>query len=208
MAPNRYPQSVDTPTVQQWLGQAGGCSNVYQPADAALTRPNNTTAYANHNAIGSTTTALFKFSNFFRMKGSSGQLRSARLIANVASVATGNMGAIRMHLFNASPLAQSGLFNGAGSGTVLIDQGVFMSLFADEAGKQGWIDFATWSIGGTNSDTIESFGVINTVALEQNPHPVIAAPGAQDLYAILEATGAFTPAALQVILPYLSASLD
>lgn len=206
MAPNRYPALSDTPTIQQFLGQVGGAANVYQPADASLTRPNNTTAYANHNAVGSGTAALFKFSNFFRVKGGSGLLRSARLIASVASIATSNMGAIRMHLFNAVPGAAQG--PAAGAGSVLVDQGTFETLFADLASKVGWVDFATWSIGGTGSDTIESFGLLNSVALEQNPHPVIAAANAADLYAVLEATGAFTPAASQIIIPYLSATLD
>lgn len=195
MAPNRFPQSSDTPTHQGWIGQTGGASNVWQPADAALTRPANTTAYANHNSIGSSTSCLFKFTSFFRIKGGSGLLTGARLIANLAAIATSNMGAIRMHLFNAAPSSNGG------SG--LVDQGTFETLFSDEAAKLGVIDFSTWSIGGTGSDTIESYG---TPIL--TPMPVIAAATAADLYAVLEATGAFTPASAQIMQAYLAGSLD
>lgn len=193
MAPNRYPQSADTPTHQSWAGQVGGAANVWQPADASIARPANTTAYAAHNAIGNASLTLFKFSNFFRAKGGSGILTGARLVANLAAIATSNMGAVRMHLFNAAPTVASGL----------VDQGAFMTLFADESAKLGWADFSSWSIGGTGSDTIESYG-----ALPATPLPLIGAAQAADLYAVLEATGAFTPAASQVVLPYLAAMLD
>lgn len=189
----RFPQNSDTPTHQSFIGLVGGSSNVWQPADAALTRPGNTTAYANHNTIGSITAVIFKWSTFFRGKNSSAILTGARLVANGAAIATANMGAVRMHLFNAAPTAGNGV----------IDQGTWLTLFADENAKQGWADFSSWTIGGTGSDTIESYGTFSAT-----PSPAIAAPADSALYAVLEATGAFTPISAQLIVPYLAGYLD
>jgi hypothetical protein len=178
---------------QHYVGQVGGLSNIWQAADQSLTRPANTSAYAANNAIGSSSSALFKFTSFFRVRGGSGLLTGLRVIASVAGIGTGNMGAIRAHLFNAIPTAANGL----------VDQGTFNTLFVDDASKLGTVDFSTWTIGGGGSNLIESYG---SPAL--SPLPLIAAQGAMDLYAILVATAAFAPAAAQVIQAYASATLD
>ena len=175
------------------LGQVGGVANVWQPADASLRRPGNTTAYAANQAVGSGQSALFKFTGFFRVFGSSALLTGLRLVASLPGIATTNMGAIRAHLFNGAPNIASGL----------VDQGTFNTLFADDALKLGTVDFSTWSIGGAGSDLIESYGTPSV-----SPLPIIAAQGVRDLYAVLVATGVFTPAAAQLILPYASATLD
>jgi hypothetical protein len=177
----------------QFVGQVGGLSNVWQAADQSLTRPANSTAYAANNAIGSSSAALFKFTGFFRVRGGSGLLTGLRVIASLSGIAISNMGAIRAHLFNAVPTAANGL----------VDQGAFNTLFVDDASKLGTVDFTAWTSGGGGSTLVESYG---SPAL--SPLPLIAAPGAMDLYAILVATGAFTPAAAQVIQAYASATMD
>jgi len=178
---------------QNFVGQVGGLSNVWQAADQSLTRPANTTAYAANNAIGSSSSTLFKFSGFFRARGGSALLTGLRVIASVSGIATSNMGVIRAHLFNASPTAANGL----------VDQGAFNTLFVDDVSKLGTADFSTWTIGGGGSNLIESYG-----APALSPLPLVAAQGAMDLYAVLVATGAFAPAAAQVIHAYASATLD
>jgi hypothetical protein len=182
---------------QQHIGQVGGLSNVWQLADSALTRPANTTAYAANQAIGSNTTALFKFSGFLRANGGSALLTGLRLVASLSGIAASNMGAIRAHLFNAAPSIANGL----------VDQGTFNTLLADDLFKLGTVDFSTWNIGGGGSNLIESYG-----APALSPLPIIGAqtpaPGARDLYVILVATGAFTPASGQTIQAYASATMD
>jgi hypothetical protein len=199
MSANRFPLSTDTPTVQQFNGQLGGAANVWQAADAALTRPNNTTAYAANGALGSASSAVFRFGAFFRVAGSSGLLTGARLIASVTGIATSNMGSITVHLFNASPAAAIA----AAAGGLLADQSTFNTMLADDSAKLGTISFSTWAIGGGTSNLIESYG---SPALA--PLPIMAARGAQELYAVPVATAAFTPAALQEIQLYLAAVLD
>jgi hypothetical protein len=182
---------------QQVIGNVGGVSSVWQPASASLTRPANTNAYANNGAIGSSTSVVFKFPGFFRANGGSALLSGLRAIASVASIATTNMGAITAHLFNASPSAALGLG----------DQGTWTTLLADDASKVGTVSFSTWTIGGTGSNLIESYGT-PIIA----PLPMIGAqtpaPGAADLYAVLVATAVFTPASAQVIQLYASGVLD
>ncbi len=178
---------------QQHIGQVGGVSNVWQSADASLTRPNNTTAYSANQAVGSSTSALFTFSGFFRAPGGSGLLTGLRLVASGSGIATTNMGAIRAHLFNASPTVASGLS----------DQGTFTTLVADDKLKLGVADFTSWTIGGTGSTLIESYG-----SLAFQPLPIIGAAGSLALFAVLEARGAFTPLAQSVTQIYASAALD
>jgi hypothetical protein len=182
---------------QQHIGQVGGISNVWQPADSALTRPANTTAYAANQAIGSSTTVLFKFSGLFRANGGSASLTGLRVVASLSGIAASNMGAVRAHLFNAAPSIAAGL----------VDQGTFNTLLADDLFKLGTVDFSTWNVGGGGSNLIESYG-----APALSPLPIIGAqtpaPGARDLYMILVATGAFTPASGQTIQAYASATLD
>lgn len=178
-----------SPSGGNYVGQR---SQVWQPSDAPLTRPNNTTAYSAHVGLGSGSSCLFKFSNFFPVAGGTGLLTGMRLHANAASIAATNMGAIRGHLYNASPASAPAS-----------DQATFNSLFANLAANLGFGDFSTWSIGGGSSDIISSYAI-----LAATPLPIFAPSGARDLYLLLEATAAFTPIASAIIMPSLSATFD
>lgn len=178
------PQSL-TPQV---IGNVGGIANPWVAADANLTRPNNATAYAAHQGMGSGASCLFKWSNIFRTKGATGLLSGMRLVGSVASIAVSNLGNIRAHLFNAIP-----------TGLPAADAAALNFLFADITSKVGYIDFSSWQIGGASSDMIESYG---TPAV--SPLPIGAASTAQDLYAILEATAAFTPLNNTILAPAVS----
>jgi hypothetical protein len=165
---------------------------VWAAADAALTRPNNATAYAAHQGIGSGSSCIFKWSDCFRTNGGTGLLTGLRLEASVASIAAANMGAITARLFNTSP-----------SSPPSADQQTFNTLVANSPIELGAVDFATWSIGGAGSDVIRSYGVSRI-----SPMQLKAAAAAKDLYMVLEATAAFTPAANAIINAYASALLD
>ena len=175
------------------LGGAG--SVVWAAADATLTRPNNATAYAAHVGMGSGASCIFKFSNFFRINGGTGLLTGLRLEASVASIALTNMGAVRAHLFNVTPASAP-----------VSDQAEFDTLVANSASKLGFVDFATWNIGGASSDVVTSYGSVS--ALTGAPLQLKAAVAARDLYLVLEATGVFTPIASAIINAFASAALD
>lgn len=195
-----WPSPNNDPTPSSVIGNVGGISNVWQACDATLTRPNNTSAYAANGLIGSSSAALFKFSNFFRAKGATGLLTGLRLVASVSGIATTNMGSITAHLFNASPAGAIAAAGGSGS---FVDQGTFDVMFADDPSKLGTVSFSGWSTGGGSSDTIESYG---TPAL--TPLPIAAAAQDNSLFLVLVAAGAFTPVANQIIKPYAAAAFD
>jgi hypothetical protein len=196
-ASTAYPRSYDTPSADQWAGQVGGASNVWQAADAALVRPANTTAYSAGEAIGSSTTVLIKFTGFFfRARGGSALLTGLRLVAQGSGIAVTNMGAVSAHLYTAPPASALA--------TATADQTQYNTMYADDTLKLGRVDFATWNIGGgSGSDTIESYG-----AAAVSPLPLIAGQAAQDLYMVLAATGAFTPLSAQLIGAYAAAVMD
>ena len=193
-----WPNPGQYPTVGNIGPSVGGISNVLQAADANLTRPNNTTAYSSGEAIGSSTSTLFSFSNFFRANGSTALLTGLRLVASGAGISTTNMGTVTGHLFNAPPAAAVESVQGA-----LIDQATFNVMFADDAAKLGTVSFASWTSGGGGSDTVESYAVPIL-----SPLPICAALASQSLYLVLVAAAAFTPLASQIIKPYASAVLD
>lgn len=188
-----WPSPNNDPTVSSVIGNVGGIANVWQPADATLTRPNNATPYASTNAIGSSTSVLWSWSNFFRANGGSAVLTGARLVAHLSGIATSEMGGVRLHLFNQSPSAAAGV----------VDQGTWNMLYADEAFKLGWIDFSSWQISGSGSDEIVSYGSPCVTNLQ-----LIGAALSSKLFGVLEATGAFTPGASMLLNAYLAALLD
>lgn len=178
-------------------GNLGGMSNVWQAADATLTRPGNTTPYTTGMALGSAASTVFRFGTFFRQPAGSGLLTGARLVASVSGIGTANMGAITGHVFNATP-----------SAAPAADQSQFPTLAADDAAKLGTISFSTWAIGGTGSNLIESYGVLSL-----SPLPVIAAPitnsvTPQELFVVLMAAGGWTPVSAAILNLYLAAVLD
>ncbi len=174
------------------IGNLGGEAKVWQAADAALTRPANTTAYAAHGGVGSSSSCIFKFTNFFRKNGNTGLLTGLRLMASGSGIGVSNMGSVRAHLYAASP-----------SSPPSADQQTFNTLAANEAIKLGFVDFLQWNIGGSGSDMISSYGTPSIT-----PLPIAAASGARDLYLVLEATAAFTPLSAAVIQAFASATLD
>ena len=95
--------------------------------------------------------------------------------------------------YQASPAAASGL----------ADQNAFPTNDADAAIKLGLVQFSTWYIGGTGSNEIESYG-----APVLSQQPIIAGAASQNLYAVLVANSAFTPASAQTINLYASSVND
>ena len=176
-----------------------GFSAVMQPALAALQRPNDGTAYAPGQAIGSATAAVFQFSGLFLRPGSSGIVTELRLVSTAAGIVPANMGQVLAHLYVAPPAAAVA--------TGLVDQAPFPTLFADDVYKLGIMVFSNYyqgsTSGGTPSDMIES----EAAPLSSQRHVISAAPDAS-LYAVLMANAQWTPLANQITQLYVSAVLD
>jgi hypothetical protein len=171
----------------------GGKSSVWVGPDANLTRPGNATAYVAHQAMGSGSSVVFTYTNFFPKVGVTGLLTGIRLLASGSTIAVTNMGAVRAHLYNAAPTSPPSA-----------DQQTFVGLFSNSSKGQGFADFSTWNIGGTGSDVISAYGSLP----QSGPLPIQADATTRDLKIILEASGAFTPLSGMVLRPlYISNGL-
>jgi hypothetical protein len=155
-------------------------STAWKAADAALARPADATATVIGGAIGSGTSALFKFSNFFEDKGAHALLTGLKLVISGAGIAAPASMAIRAHLYSADV-----------SGVVLsanADKGTWKSMLAAQGDALGYVDFSTFIVGGAGSDAVVGFGVPVV-----SPMHLRAADDAKDLFAILVATAVYTP---------------
>jgi len=195
------------PYWQQAGGQItnfGGKATVWQTADQNLTRPANTTAYAAAGiGIGSSSSIVYSFTNFFWQPGSSGILTGLRMVCNAPGITTSNMGAVTAHLYLGSPSAAIGVS----------DQQAFPTLIVDDALKLGYVTFSAtnWVQGGTGSNIIENYGqqIISTqhlIGLQASG----ATPGSGTLYVVPVTTNntSFTPVSAAANYMYASGVMD
>jgi hypothetical protein len=162
------PQVVALPVVRQVAG-------LTKIAGASLTRPANTTAYAlgdliaNSATAGSVTPLAIAAA---RENDATGMLRKVRLSTD--NVAWAN-NTVRVHLFKNSPtstVGDNGVFAAAINGVASIHLGYFDVIFDQ-----------------VFSDGVKGEGVPNTGG-EINFDP---AAGTQNIYALIEVRGAYTP---------------
>jgi len=174
-----YQNAKGNPQEAQGITLLAGKS-AWAAANTAITRPANTTAYAAHNSIGGAANCLFTFSNLFPWAGAAGILTGMKLVINASGISVPSGIAVRAHLFNDDVSATALSANA--------DQSTFKTMVANAGAKLGYVDFTSFSIGGSGSDAIESYGtpVVSPLHLQ-------AKAGGRNLYAILEATAAYTP---------------
>lgn len=147
---------------------------LYTLAADTIARPNNATPYAAKDVVGENPAALLTFTGLALAGGGGGRIVKARLATDKKD----EVGAYRLHLFNAPP-------------TPIVDNSPFLLLYADVAKRIGSIDFAALTTeDATGSTMAESLNA--TVSL-----PFVAAVGNQGLYGVLVALGTPTPAANQ-----------
>jgi hypothetical protein len=161
-------------------------------ADAARTRPNNTTAYAASQYIGDAADSYFKWTSLFRVNGGTGYLNELRLFVSKSGGVTVPAGVvIRGMIYNAP-------------GSAVADQAAFnlTEALRSGEGRLGFVDFTTTYTGGASSDEFEM------VAAPTWPMLLQAASAVRDLYVVLIATGAWTPAASMVFNLRASMSLE
>lgn len=149
---------------------------------ADLTRPSNTTAYAQYDIIAvqaSGTNVVFLEFDTGKVD-SSGYITKARLETN----RTAESAQYRLLLFR---VPETGLTTRL---TSLGDNDIFPLIFANRAHRIGYIDFTTWITGGSGSDSALSLST--DVRLKYG-----LASGASKLYGLLINLGAQTPASAQ-----------
>lgn len=157
-------------------------ATVVEPAGKAVvvsgvfTRPADTTAYASGDLVANSTTAASVVPialSAARNNGGSGLIRRARLKKSGTGVTNA---AFRVHLYQSSPTVTNG-DNGA--------------IAATESGYIGHFDV---TVDQVFSDASKGIG-----AAAVGPDVVFsAADGSTNIYALLEARGAYTPASAEV----------
>ena len=163
-----------TPAGSNFIGFAG---TAFTTASANFTRPSDTTAYAigdlvaNSTTAGSVTPMTLAVS---RVNDASVMIRRVRLKTNDTAITSGTV--IRVHLFKDSPTVTNG------------DNGAFLST---ESNYLGSLDVP---LDRTFSDALKGLGAANTGS-EINCMP---STGTQNIFALLEARSAFTPASGKV----------
>lgn len=138
---------------------------------ATQTRPNNTTAYAAGDVVGTDPATNLTFSNVLPDNGVGFVILGARLRIDVAAIPAG-MAGFRLHLYNAAP-------------TAIADNTAF-DLIVGDRGK--YLGYVTISTGRDNGATVwyQDNDLNFTGKL---------AAGSATLYGVLETIGAYTPTA-------------
>ena len=185
----------------------GGKATVWQPADIVagnqvngLIRPNNTNTYSAGQALGSLTSCVFQFSNFFLYPVGSGLLIGSRVAVSATGITPSAMGNLMGHLYQGVPSGANGISDGV----------AYPLLFADEPLYLGSMVFTTWygnggsGGGGAGSNVTFAFG--STLLAQQH---VIGSPSNKNAYLVLVATGTSgAQLANAIISPTLSAVWD
>lgn len=140
-------------------------------ATVSFNRPDNTTAYAAGDVVGSATSAIHTLASV----GPSGGfvlVQSMELLIANASIPSG-MAAFRVHLYNSSP-------------TAILDNAAFDLVSGERAGYLGFIDLpAPQDLGSTLYAQADYSGRL-----------IKLASASTNLFAEIETRGAYTPAAL------------
>jgi len=140
----------------------------------SVTRPNDTTAYAANDVIGTATSGNLTFTDIVPRQGAGFLVLGSRLRIDVNAVPSG-MAGFRLHLYNAAP-------------TAIADNAAFNLPSGDRTKYLGYITMSTPVDFG---DTL--------VAVDDNMNfSGKCADGSTTIYGMLETLGAYTPAASTV----------
>ena len=157
-----------------------------QQTSASYTRPNNTTAYDDNDALANNTPTALTFSSLARINGGSGYLTKAWCAVNQASMT----GSLRLHLFS-----------GSSAPTAIADNNPFTLLASRNTNYLGYIDFTVFSTGGAGSDQFISWGRFSTNGTWL---PFICHGNNNNLYGLVEVLSGFTPEASKAFTFYLA----
>ena len=142
---------------------------------ASFTRPADTTAYAAGDVVnGSGATTPVTVADAARRNGGSGVIEFVGLETNNVTVTNGTF---RVHFFNASH-------------TTAADNAAFASLHANRAAYVGYADLPILVADSASAAAAQTEADVNI--------PFQCASSSDDLFAVVVATGAYTPASGQV----------
>jgi hypothetical protein len=179
-------QTTDGTTnkVQAHINVAGAAQTAANPApvsspgftsSASQTRPNDTTAYAALDVVGTNAATNMEFTGIGSVAGGCVAINEASLRIDVGSKPAG-MDGFRLHLFNAAP-------------TAIVDNAAFNLIAADRAKYLGYIDIGSpLDLGDTLYGAYNGGG--NRVFK--------LAAASTTLYGVLQTITAFTPTAQTV----------
>jgi hypothetical protein len=136
-------------------------------AVATFTRPADTTAYTAKDAVTNSTSApaVLTFAGAGAGMQRRAFLRGAKLMVDNPTITNGSF---RLHLYRTAP-------------TPINDNAAFTQPFSDAANYLGFVDFTLKFEGGTLA-----YDVVGNLGL-----PILA--NGDDLFGVLEATGAYVP---------------
>lgn len=138
---------------------------------ATQTRPNDTTAYAAGDVVGTDAATNLIFSNVLPDNGAGFVILGARLRIDVAAIPSGMTG-FRLHLYNAAP-------------TAIADNAAYNLIAADRAKYLGFI-----TISGVRDNGNTLWGQDDGLNITGK-----LAAGSATLYGVLETIAAYTPTA-------------
>jgi len=133
------------------------------------TRPNDATAYAANDVVGTSPAANMTFSNVIANSGGEFVILGARLEIDIASIPSG-MNSFRLHLYDAAPAA-------------IEDNAAYNLPAGDRSKYLGCVDIPTpLDLGDTLWSQINNINFVGKLAA-----------GSTSLYGILQTLGAYTP---------------
>lgn len=149
-------------------------SSIGASVSASQTRPNDTTAYAAGDVVGTNPATNLVFNNVLPNAGGVFVVLGARIRIDVAAIPAG-MSGFRVHLYNAAP-------------TAIVDNAPYNLPSGDRAKYLGFITVSSIrDLGDTLWVQDDNLNVTGKLAA-----------GSTSLWGILETIGAFTPTALAV----------
>lgn len=173
---------------EEHVGQVGGSTVA---SSATLTRPSNTTAYAQYDVVAAqasgASVVFLSFTSAGRVVDGSGYIVKARLETNRTTEA----GAYRLYIYRKAAASL------ATPPTNVGDNDLFTMIYANSADRIGYIDFSTWVTGGSGSDS--AIAQVADVRLAYG-----CASDSTTLYGLLTTTAAVTPASAQQFTVYLT----
>ena len=148
---------------------------------ASFARPSDSTPYGANDAVANSTSAptVLNFADVVGGVGMSGEIVKVRLMTNQST----NQARFRLHLFHTAP-------------TPINDNAAHTILYANRANRIGSVTLPLCSTAGSGSDAANSIAVPGT-PLSNVPLAFTCAADDTDLYGMLEALDAFTPASGQ-----------
>jgi hypothetical protein len=149
-------------------------SSVGGSASQNVTRPDDTTAYAALDVIGTAVTSVLTFTDALLQAGGHFILMGASLRVDVNAVPSG-MGSFRLHLYSAAP-------------TAIADNAAFNLAAADRDKYYGYVELDTpTDIGDTLFTFKDNINMKRKLATDSTT-----------IYGVLQTVNAFTPSALTV----------